>query len=330
MGLIKPSTKAYFATAGCLILIVINIGLFVFLPKSAAPLWVVISNVITVFIMLLAVKPISALKDKEIDEKALARAREEEALRGRIASLESENRELASRLDTYSQSAGVPSSVNFTFKVETMTYDKSGYIVKEEPLEKFLEDPAYKISDKSRLSKWMDSLTHPGDRKVLYIGKYYAKASIGLDFTKIKYSVRGNSLAFAGVTFTKLNDLAIQKSPDDVNHCWLLNEGEDTVSINQSGLYKEFTAEYAKVRADEATAALADEVNNLCGHYTTVFRNKLSERFPLIEFCDDIENTTDTWYSLADHGRDSRVLNIASNMLLMADVMSGSLTSDNQ
>jgi len=84
------------------------------------------------------------------------------------------------------------------------------------------------------------------------------------------------------------------------------------------------------VRADEATAALADEVNNLCGHYTTVFRNKLSERFPLIEFCDDIENTTDTWYSLADHGRDSRVLNIASNMLLMADVMSGSLTSDNQ
>ena len=149
MGLIKPSTKAYLATAGCLILIILNVGLFVFLPKSAAPLWVVISNVITVLIMLLAVKPIMTLQDKEIDEKALAKAREEEALRGKIASLESENRELASRLDTYSQSAGVPSSVNFTFKLETMTYDKSGYIVKEEPLEKFLEDPAYKLADTS-------------------------------------------------------------------------------------------------------------------------------------------------------------------------------------
>ena len=69
MGLIKPSTKAYLATAGCLILIILNVGLFVFLPKSAAPLWVVISNVITVLIMLLAVKPIMTLQDKEIDEK---------------------------------------------------------------------------------------------------------------------------------------------------------------------------------------------------------------------------------------------------------------------
>ena len=253
MGLIKEHTKAYLATAGCLILIIVNVGLFVFLPKSAAPLWVILSNAITVLIMLLAVKPISALKDGDVDEKALAKAREEEALKGRIASLENENRELTSRLDTFSQSAGVPSNVNFTFKLETMTFDKSGYIVKEEPLEKFLEDPAYKIADKSRISKWMDSITHPGDRKVLYIGKYYGKASIGLDFTRIKYAQRGSALAFAGVTFAKLNDLAVEKGADDVNICWLLNQGEDSVSINTSGLYREFTGEYAKIRTREAS-----------------------------------------------------------------------------
>ena len=326
-------TMAYIMAGLCMILIVGNVAAFLLLPKIAAPLAVLLSNCITVLLMLLAIRPINTLIQKEFDNKAeeiARRVQEEKEMQDRISSLESENRELSSRLDTVSQTSGLPTNVNFSFKVETMTYDKSGYIVKEEPLERFLEDPAYKIADKkglaNRISRWIDDkINHPGDKKVLYIGKYYVKASIGIDFTKIKYTLKGDSIVFYGVRFTKLNDLAIERSPEDVNHCWLLSDNEFETSINRADFYRDFTEEYARLRALEADTALEQEVDNLCSHYTAVFRENLSQRFPAVQFCDSIDDSTASWYSLKEHMQDGRILGIASSMFLMADVMSDSL-----
>ena len=326
-------TLAYIMAGLCLLLIVGNVAAFLSLPKIAAPIAVLLSNIITVLLMLLAIRPLSTLIQKEFENKAdelALKAREQEELKERISTLESENRELTSRLDTVSQTSGLPTNVNFSFKVETMTYDKSGYIVKEEPLSRFLEDPAYKLADKKglgdRISRWFDNnITHPGEKKVLYIGKYYIKASIGIDFTKIKFSLRGESIILYGVRFTKLNDLAIERSPEDVNHCWLLNDNEFETSINGAEFYREFTEEYARLRALEADEALEQEVDNLCNHYTAVFRENLCQRFPAVEFCDSIDDSTASWYSLKEHMQDGRILGIASNMFLMADVMSDSL-----
>ena len=149
------------------------------------------------------------------------------------------NSELERRIDVWSQTSSTPPVVKLSFKVDTMTFDKSGYIVSEEPPSRFMEDPSYKLADKTgmkdRFSKWMDSLSHQGERKVLYIGKYYIKASIGIDFTRITFSVR-----------------------------------------------------------------------------------------------DGIEESSDTWYSLKDHIQDPRVLPIVSNMLLMADVLSGTTDFQNR
>ena len=178
---------SYFLTGACFVLIACNVGVFVFLPNLLAPMALILSNAITVVLMLVALRPINNLLQREFEKKAaelVEQRQEETALKERVAELESVNKELERKIDSWAQTAGVPANVNLSFKVETMTYDKSGYIVKEEPLERFLEDPAYGLSEKKglmdRFEKWMDSVSHPGERKVLYIGKYYIKASIGL------------------------------------------------------------------------------------------------------------------------------------------------------
>lgn len=321
----------YVVTSACFLLIACNVAVFVFLPRVIAPLAIILSNVVTVILMLVALRPINTLIQSEFKRKAhelMEKERAETELKEKVSTLERANRELESRLDTFMQTAQVPANVSLSFKVETMTYDKTGYIVKEEPLERFLEDPAYRLSEHrglvEKLSKWMDDIAHPGQKKVLYIGKYYIKASIGLDFTKIKFALDGGVLRLFGVTFSKLNDLAFERDPDDVEHCWLLNEDSlGAVAINDSGLYRDFTEAYAAARETEAGETLAAEVESLCAHYTEVFRKGLESRFPGIEFTDHIEDSPLTWYSLKEHIRDERIYPIATNMLLMADVLSG-------
>ena len=327
----KKVTTSYIITAVCAVLIAANVGLFLLFPRIVAPIAIVLSNVITITLMLFAIQPINNLIQGEFDKKAHAlveKETEERAMQERLSNLENRNRELESRLDTWSQTAASPADVNLSFKVETMTYDKTGYIVKEEPLERFMNDPAYKIADKrawsDRLSRLVDNITHPGQKKVLYIGKYYVKASIGLDFTKIKYSEEGGVTTLFGVRFSKLNNLAIERDPADVNLCWLINEeGDGEVSINRADVYRDFTDAYAEARSRESDMALEGEVNAICERYTAVFRENLSARFPGIRFTDSIEDSSATWYSLKDPSRGDQIKRIAANMLLMAEALGG-------
>ena len=324
-------TSSYILTAMCLALIAVNIAAFMLFPALAAPLAVILSNAITVILMLLAFRPINVLMQKAFERKARELAETEahhQMLAERVASLENRNRELESRIDTWSQTAATPADVQMTFKVETMTYDKSGYVVKEEPLERFLEDPAYKLPDKKqmidRIATWVSDLVRPGKKKVLYIGKYYVKASIGIDFSKIKYSVgEKGELTLFGVRFTKLNDLAIARDEGDVNHCWLLSEDGDNISINKSELYTDFIQVYSDIRGKETAQALEDDVENLCRNYTDAFRSNLKMRFPGLEFCDTIEDTDGTWFSLKENTGNERIRNVAANIFLMADALGG-------
>ena len=326
---------SYLVAALCFLLVAVNVALFMLFPRIAAPIAIILSNAVTVALMLVAFQPVNNLLQNAFAKKARELAdneAHERQLTEQVVSLENRNRELSSRIDTWSQTAANPANVNLTFKVETMTYDKSGYIVKEEPLDRFLSDPAYKLPDKKdmidRIATWVSDLVRPGKKKVLYIGKYYVKASIGIDFTKIKYSVGENGdLTLYGVRFTKLNDLAIKRDEGDVNHCWLLSEDGENVSINNSELYSDFRQVYAAARAQETDRTLEGEVESLCRNYTDAFRTNLRARFPGIDFCDTIEDTDATWYSLKENISNERMRTIASNMFLMADALSGYVAS---
>ena len=318
--------SSYLVVACCALLVAANIALFMLFPRIASPISIILSNAITISLMLLAFRPINNLLQNAFEKKAhelLENEAQERALREKLTALENSNRELSSRIDTWSQTAASSADVQLTFKVETMTYDKSGYVVKEEPVERFLADPAYKLPDKKdmidRIASWVSDLVHPGKKKVLYIGRYHVKASIGIDFTKIKYSIGdGGALTLFGVRFTKLNDLAVERDGSEVNHCWLLSEDEGNYAINQSELYTDFIKVYSDIRSSETRETLEKEVEAVCTHYTDAFRNNLSARFPGLKFCDRIEDTDATWYSLKENVRNEHIRNVASNIFLMA------------
>ena len=103
-----------------------------------------------------------------------------------------------------------------------------------------------------------------------------------------------------------------------------------TVTYRHSAFYREFTEVYSRLMEKDADMALEKELEILCEKYTEVFRANLTDRFSGIEFCDSIEESSDTWYSLKDHIQDPRVLPIVSNMLLMADVLSGTTDFQNR
>ena len=322
--------KCYIAVVLCAIVIVGNIVLFMFLLKSVAWLSVLVSNAITIVLLLLASRPINTLLEKEFSRRAsemVEKQREEESMKERITELERQNRELESRLDTWSQTAGMPANVILTSKVETMAFNKSGYIVKEEPLEQFKSDPQYGIQDKKgfmgQISRFMDSITNPGSKKVLYIGKYSVNASLGLDFEKIRFATQKDTLYLYGISISKLHDLPKTESPLDVNHCWLLSgDTDEELSLSLSGTYKDFLDVYKKEQENETAQAVEAEMDGLFRMYTDTFRRSLTQRFPGLVFTDSMDASL-TWLPLGEHLRDERINRIATNMFLMATAVSG-------
>lgn len=327
----KKLILSYAAVAGCIILIIVNLVFFLSVGKIAVWLAVILSNAITILFMLLAMRPINALLQKEFSRQAhelVEKEKEENAMKERITELEKEKRELESRLDTWSQTAGMPANVILTSKVETMAFNKSGYIVKEEPLDRFKGDPQYGIQDQKgffgAVSRFMDSITNPGGKKVLYIGKYSVNASLGLDFEKVRFAKDKDTLYLYGINIAKLHDLPVTAEPSDVNHCWLLSgDTDDELSLSQTAEYKAFLDVYKAEREKETAMAIETEMDSLCRMYTDTFRRSITQRFPGVAFVDSMDDKALEWLPLGNHLRDERINRIASNMFLMATALNG-------
>ena len=328
----KNTVKTYAAVIGCVLLIICNIAFFLTVAKTAVWLAVLLSNAITILFLLMAFRPINTLLQKEFRTQAnelVLKEKEEAALKERIEELENLNRALERRLDTWSQTAGMPSNVILTSKVETMSFNKSGYIVREEPLEQLKSDPRYGIQDKKgfmgQLSRFMDSITNPGEKKVLYIGRYSVNASLGLDFEKIRFATGANdTLYLYGINIAKLHDLPVTGSPSDVNHCWHLSgDTDEELSLSLSGTYKEFLDLYRDERRKETAETIEEELRGLCSMYTDTFRRSLAQRFPGIAFADTMDDGKLTWLPIGEHLKDERINRIATNMFLMATAVNG-------
>ena len=327
----KKLILSYLAVAACILLIIVNLVFFLSAGKIAVWLAVILSNAITILFMLLAMRPINALLQREFSRQAhelVEKEKEENAMKERITELEKEKRELESRLDTWSQTAGMPANVILTSKVETMAFNKSGYIVKEEPLDKFKGDPQYGIQDQKgflgAVSRFMDSITNPGGKKVLYIGKYSVNASLGLDFEKVRFAKDKDTLYLYGIDIAKLHDLPVTVTPSDVNHCWLLSgDTPEEMSLSQTVEYKAFLDVYKAEREKETAKAIETEMDGLCRMYTDTFRRSIAQRFTGVAFVDSMDDKALEWLPLGSHLKDERINRIASNMFLMATALNG-------
>ena len=325
----KKLAGSYAVIVLCVVLVMANIFFFIFFARVLTPLAILLSNAVTLAITSLAYRPVgnllqNALIDKQ--QELLDSAEKERLTAEKIDALENRNRELEGKLDTGMQTAAAPQELNFTFKLEQMEFSKKGYVVREEPLEPLLasEPLGGMIPGKGLGDKVLEKLKlkEPGVRKILYIKKFYYKASIGIDFSRIKFAFDGSNVLLSGVRFSKLHDITSELEHDDsdIDHTWVLNESDGRTSIRQGAEYDALKESYARIREADTREALEREVDRLCGDYTAAFRASLRERNPGVRFVDGIDDDK-TWYALQEAGRNARVQELASDMLMLSDVL---------
>lgn len=329
--------KSRLTITGCIILVVCNILGFALLTSGSGAFLLIVSNVLTVVFTFLAFAPANEMiqrvlvrKQRELEDKA--------SLQKRIEALERENDVLAGKVDTRVQTDAMLSNVNFTFKLEQMEYSKKGYIVKETEIDSLIEDEQFKdkIPQSGGFTRFLEfiKLKEKGMRKILYIKKAYYKASIGIDFGKIKYAINGDYIYFAGVRFTKLHDISSELEHDssDIEHSLIINETEGGKKIETDLAYDEFIKVYGEIQGKDTRESIEKDVEMICGQYTDVLQGNLARKFKFIRFVKDEEvlGSTLTWHALRDGSADRQIAVVASNMLMLADVINQTQAIDDQ
>lgn len=329
--------KSRLAVAGCILLVICNIIGFALLMSGSGAFLLIVSNILTVVLTFMAFAPANDLiqntlarKHRELEDKA--------SMQMRIEALERENDVLAGKVDTRVQTDAMLSNVNFTFKIEQMEYSKKGYIVKEAEIDSLMEDDKFKdkIPQSGGFTKVLEfiRLKEKGLRKILYIKKAYYKASIGIDFGRIKYAIDGDYIYFAGVRFSKLHDISseMEHDPSDISHRLIINETESGRKLETDADYDEFINAYENVQDKETREAIEKDVEMLCSSYTDVLQGNLARKFKFVRFVKDEEvlGSPLTWHALKDGSNDRQISVVASNMLMLADVINQTQAIEDQ
>lgn len=322
-------TTSYIWIGLCLILIGVNIAVFLTLPKVMAPMAIALSNALTMILTAFAFKPVNDLVQSTLASKQEELSRKMEAerqLQERVASLEAENRDLEQQLQTRQQTSTMPADINFTFKLEQMEFSKKGYIVKREDLED-LDKEVYGVPDKPAMDTLLENMGVKSEamRKILYIHKFYYKASIGINFSKIKYTTINGRIIFYGVKFSLLHDISSELVPDseDIEMCEILKVGGEKgekLEIRSGSEYDKLKETYRREQAALAKKSIEEEVEDLCSQYTRVFRESIRERFPDISFVESIDDSDLNWYILSG-SNNAQVAEVAANMLMLTSLI---------
>ena len=318
----KPDRiKHFLILAGCILLVAINILVFISLPRMMAPLAILLSNAVTMIITALSFQPLSRLMQDVLSrrqEELAAKALREHELEEKIQGLEIRNHELLQQLDTREQAENLPANINFTFKLEQMEFAKKGYIVKEEALERL--DPArFSLPE---ASWWETLIGESGEKRILYIHKFYYKVAIGIDFSRIKYTWDAGKILFYGVKFSKLHDISSELVPDeqDIDRCDILKINGEKAEIKQDKAYGPLKKNYRQQQEREVREHLEAEADTLCRRYTEVFRDSICSRFPQIDFVESVDESPLDWYILSG-STDRQIIDIASNMLMLTSLI---------
>jgi len=333
-------TKKIVIISACMLLLVGNIAGFAYLGSATMMpsfLVVIISNLVTILITFAIYKPINRIIEEEVqtrikDEndvqmKLLAEKNELEQqkqhLEAMAAQREQKIKSLESELDTVRNYKSLSSDANTVLKLETMEYEKEGYIVKEE----FVRDTDFgrDIPKDSKLKLQFDD---KGEQKILYIKKYHEKAIIGIDIAKIRFCKHDGLIYLEGVKVENLHqEMTIRTGDGDgMERCMVLNvDNGDIKSINNSQKYDWFKHEYRIRQGDLLDFEFNQEVRAICRSYTDVIKNNLYNKFPSIRFVDDkIENAINIGgepvYQL-NTSKDLNMLEVSSSIVLIANTI---------
>lgn len=336
----------------CGVLLIVNIAVFVYLSATmpvSVP-FVIISNVITIFLMLMIFRPVNKiLQEAVLEQKHEEQEREEklrlekaelekhnQKLQGELSELSLEKEKLKTELDSVKQYNSLSNDVRTVLKLETMNYEKEGYIVKEENV----RDTGYGLEipgNKPLLLNFSDK----GEQKVLYTHKYHDKALIGIDLTKVRLCKKDGNIYFEGVKFENLHPemtvkdsfKAYENQNVAINRCIILNVETDKTTINNDSKYNEFKRWYSENQDKIFELNFNAEVCRICDNYTRVLRQTLSDRFPQIVFLDGkiehfpgLENPVIKELEIC---RENDILQISNSMLMVSAAIKNTMPAIN-
>ena len=333
-------TKKVVVISACLLLIVGNIVGFAYLASATmmpAFIVVILSNLVSILITFAIYKPINKIIEEEVqtrinDEtsaqmKLLAEKNELLLQKQQLEDLASQRdqkiKQLQSELDTARQYKSISNNANTVLKLETMEYEKEGYIVKEE----FVRDTDFG-RDIKQDSKWNFMKDDKGEQKILYIKKFHEKAIIGIDIAKIRFCRHDGNIYLEGVKVENLHqEMTVRNdNGDGMERCLILNvDNGDIKGINNADKYNWFKQEYRIRQSDLLDYDFNQEVRSICLSYTEVIKNNLVNKFPSIRFVDDrIENAIDLAgepvYQL-NASNDLNMLEVSSSIVLIANTI---------
>jgi DNA gyrase/topoisomerase IV subunit A len=230
---------------------------------------------------------------------------------------------LQSELDTVRSYKSLSADTNTVLKLETMEYEKEGYIVKEE----FVRDTEFG-RDIKQDSKWNFMKDDKGEQKILYIKKFHEKAIIGIDIAKIRFCRHDGYIYLEGVKVENLHqEMTIRSGDGDgMERCMILNvDNGDIKGINNAEKYNWFKQEYSIRQSDLLDFNFNQEVRSICASYTDVIKHNLSTKFPSVRFVDDkIEHAIDLAgepiYQL-NASNDLNILEVSSSIVLIANTI---------
>ncbi len=314
--------------AACFLLIGCNIAFFLLFPRLMSGMAIVLSNVVTLVLTFLAFKPLNSWLQNNLLERQqqlIEKLEKDQELERKVQSLEQENRNLSDKLDTRIQTGTLPTNIDYTFKIEQMEYSKTGYVVKEEELDK-LDKDKFAVPDRKFFETvWEENiLKTPSIRKILYIHKFYYKVTLGMDFSKIMYTYEDGRVLFNGVRFEKLHDISSELAQDseDIDRCEILKINIDRTELRDDFQFDELKERYRTAQEDSVRESMEGEVAALCDQYTAALQDSIRGRFgDKVGFVDSLEDHRDkNWYSLQTSS-DLTVREIAANMLMLTTVM---------
>ena len=333
-------TKKVIIIVSCALLLIGNIVAFAYVGSATMMptfLVVILSNIITILITFAIYKPINRIIEEEVqtrikDEndaqmKLLEEKNELEQqkkyLEDVAAQREQKIKKLQSELDTARQYKSISNNANTVLKLETMEYEKEGYIVKEE----FVRDTDFG-RDIKQDSKWNIMKDDKGEQKILYIKKFHEKAIIGIDIAKIRFCRHNGNIYLEGVKVENLHqEMTVRNdNGDGMERCMILNvDNGDIKGINNADKYNWFKQEYRIRQSDLLDYDFNQEVRSICLSYTEVIKNNLVNKFPSIRFVDDrIENAIDLAgepvYQL-NASNDLNMLEVSSSIVLIANTI---------
>lgn len=302
----------------CLFLIVSNIAVFVLVPGIMSAISVLASNFITIIIVIIARKPLSAILKDELRSKEDDIVREHQDRLNRDKELEEYKKrvaELEDQVSTFEQVGYMVGSVNLTSKLICMEDVKAGYIVKEIDLDKL-------PTDVTELDSWQRFRLGQNYNKALYIHKFNNKVQIILDFQQIEFAQDGDKMLLYGANI-KEGDTVNQAEDEkgNIDRFLLLAEKKGQIvsvkDIAYEADYKQFASSFEAQQKKEYKTSVAAEVKQLSENATIKMQSLIEERFQgKVQFVDEKKKGLE-WHYLSNT-QDRRAVTVGAMLSFLS------------